>query len=165
MTNHVHLVVYAPTALGLQKAMHGLNLSYTLAYKRRYPHIGHFWQDRFKSLLIAQDNYLLQCGAYVELNPVRARMVASPEAYPWSSYRVYAQGARDPLITLNPLYDQLGTTPEQRQAHYRQFVLSQSSAALQTHTEPGLAIHLGRSSMSRPRGRPRRSLVLAEVAK
>ena len=60
MTNHVHLVVRAATGVGLRQAMQGLNLRYALAYKRKYPHTGHFWQDRFKSLLIAEDLYLLQ---------------------------------------------------------------------------------------------------------
>lgn len=125
MSNHVHLIVEAATGQGLRTAMHGLNLSYALAYKRRYGHTGHFWQDRFKSLLIDRDSYLLQCGAYVELNPVRARLVTSPEAYPWSSYRTYAQGARDALVTPNPLYETLGTTAAERQVRYRAFVQAQ----------------------------------------
>ena len=122
MTNHVHLIIETATAEGLRKAMQGINLSYALAYKKRHGHIGHFWQDRFKSLLIAKDDYLLQCGAYVELNPVRANIVTAPAAYPWSSYRVYAQGHPDPLVTLNPLYEAFGKTVGERQAAYQQFI-------------------------------------------
>jgi len=64
MSNHVHLIAEATTAMGLRHAMHGLNLAYALTYKRRYGHTGHFWQDRFKSLLIAKDSYLLLRGVY-----------------------------------------------------------------------------------------------------
>jgi len=70
--------------------MKGINLSYAHHYKNRYKHTGHFWQDRFKSIVISKDEYLLACGSYVELNPVRARMVEDPKEYRWSSYRAKA---------------------------------------------------------------------------
>ena len=165
MTNHVHLIVEAATGVGLRKAMQGLNLRYALAYKRRHGHTGHFWQDRFKSLLIAKDNYLLQCGAYVELNPIRARMVTAPDAYPWSSYRVYAQGRHDPLVTLNPLYETFGKNPTERQASYRAFVRAQveSPVGWDRHRAVGSQVflqHLASQASApvviRARGRPRR---------
>src|SRR3989304_6142922 len=76
MTNHVHLVL-EPTERGggLAEIMKGINLSYAQHYKRKYKHIGHFWQDRYKSIIISKDDYLLACGSYVELNPVRAMIV------------------------------------------------------------------------------------------
>ena len=46
MSNHVHLVVEATTATGLTKAMHGLNLRYAVAYRKRHGHVGHFWQRK-----------------------------------------------------------------------------------------------------------------------
>lgn len=167
MSNHVHLIAEATMATGLRHAMHGLNLAYALTYKRRYGHTGHFWQDRFKSLLIAKDSYLLQCGAYVELNPVRARMVTRPEAYAWSSYRFYATGQPDPLLTPNPLYEGFGANPAQRQTGYRQFVEGQLSAQTPGWVSQAavgspefleeLAGRLGCAMSRRPRGRPRDS--------
>jgi REP element-mobilizing transposase RayT len=47
--------------------------------------VGHFWQDRFRSLLIEKDSYLLERGKYMELNPVRAKIVKNPEDYEWST--------------------------------------------------------------------------------
>ncbi|MBI4356226.1 MAG: transposase [Candidatus Omnitrophica bacterium] len=175
MSNHVHLVVEAGRAAQLTKAMHGLNLSYALAYRKRHGHVGHFWQDRFKSLLISRDNYLLQCGAYVELNPVRAKMVKAPEAYAWSSYRVYGFGAPNPLVTLNPLYEQLGTTSSVRQARYRHFVLEHLGAPLPAWTARGaigspaflkqLADQYDRPLLPQPRGRPRKVMASAASEK
>ena len=85
----LHLVI-EPTAKGgtLSNLMKGINLSYTQYYKGRYRHVGHFWQDRFKSIIISKDDYLLACGSYVELNPVRAKIVETPDDYRWSSYKV-----------------------------------------------------------------------------
>jgi len=79
MKNHVHLVL-EPQAEGgsLMEIMKGINLSYAQHYKRKYHHVGHFWQDRFKSILISRDQYLLACGSYVELNPVRAGIAKDP---------------------------------------------------------------------------------------
>lgn len=135
MSSHVHLVVEVAQAAGLSKAMHGLNMRYAQFYRRRHQHVGHFWQDRFKSLLVAKDDYLIQCGAYVELNPVRAGMVERPEQYPWSSYRAYTQeGHHDPLVTLNPLYASFGITPADRQWQYRRFVEGQAGAT----RDPGM---------------------------
>lgn len=165
MSNHVHLVVHAQTAAGLQKAMHGLNLSYALAYRHRYGGIGHFWQDRFKSVPIASDSHGLLCGAYVELNPVRARMMTRPDDYPWSSYRVYAAGQHDPLVCLNPLYAAFGATATERQRRYRQFVEAQlvpaaaegRTAAVFQERRPWL--------LDRPRGRPRKALAVVSHGK
>ena len=122
MPNHVHLVLEVVDGPALSKAMHGLNLSYALYYRKRHAYRGHLWQDRFKSLLIDRESYLLECGRYVELNPVRAGLVREPREYPWSSYRAYAEGAFNPLLASHPLYPTLGATTSERQKHYIQFV-------------------------------------------
>ena len=165
MTNHVHLVVRAQRGAGLRAAMQGLNLRYALAYKRRYGHTGHFWQDRFGSLLIADDAYLLQCSAYVDLNPVRARMVQQPQEYPWSSARAYTHGVRDPLVTPNPGYLALGRSSTERQHHYQQFLVDQLRQPIPSldPSAVGSARHLRQLAPSsgtqlplKRRGRPRK---------
>jgi putative transposase len=75
--------------------MQGLNLAFTLWFNRIYGKVGHLWQDRFKSALIKKDNYLLECGRYIERNPLRTNLVKDPKEYLWSSYRVYAYGEGD----------------------------------------------------------------------
>ena len=82
MRNHVHLVLETIKKGGrLSEIMKGINLSYVQHYKNRYRHIGHFWQDRYKSIMISKDDYLLACGSYVELNPVRAKIVEDTKDY------------------------------------------------------------------------------------
>src|SRR4030042_7164252 len=123
MTNHVHLVLETlAEGGGLAEVMKGINLSYAQQYKRRYNHIGHFWQDRFKSILISSDQYLLACGSYVELNPVRAGIVKAPRDYRWSSYRVYAYGKKDLLVDEHLIYLELSKDESKRRKRYREFV-------------------------------------------
>jgi putative transposase len=62
------------------------------------------------------------CGAYVELNPVRAGMVKDPKEYPWSSYTRYAYGKEDVLLDTQPSYLHLGRNTAECQQKYRQFV-------------------------------------------
>lgn len=123
MKNHVHLVLEPQGEGGsLAEIMKGINLSYAQHYKRKYDHVGHFWQDRFKSILISRDQYLLACGSYVELNPVRAGMVKDPRDYRWSSYRSYAYGKKDSLVDEHPIYRELSKDEPNRRRKYREFV-------------------------------------------
>jgi putative transposase len=123
MKNHVHLVLEPQEEGGsLAEIMKGINLSYAQNYKRKYDHVGHFWQDRFKSMLISKDQYLLACGSYVELNPVRAGVVKDPRDYRWSSYRAYAYGKKDPLLDEHPIYQELSKDERGRRERYREFV-------------------------------------------
>jgi putative transposase len=89
MSNHLHLILETTPSTNLPKLMKQISLSYMHYFRRRYRYYGHFWQGRYKSLLIEKDSYLLTCGKYIEMNPVRAKMVAFPEEHPWSSYRTY----------------------------------------------------------------------------
>ncbi len=123
MKNHVHLVL-EPTDRGgsLAEVMKGINLSYAQYYKSRYKHIGHFWQDRYKSIIISKDDYLLACGSYVELNPVRAGIVKDPRDYKWSSYNAYAYGKKDSFLEKLPIYNELSKDETERRKRYREFI-------------------------------------------
>ena len=78
--------------------------------------------DRYKSIIISKDEYLLACGSYVELNPVRAKMVEDPMDYRWSSYLAYGYGKRDVLVDEHPVYLQLSEEKGERRKKYREFV-------------------------------------------
>ena len=123
MSNHVHLVLET-TEKGskLSEIMKGINLSYAQHYKKRYKHIGHFWQDRYKSIIISKDDYLLACGSYVELNPVRAKIVEDPKDYKWSSYNVYAYGRKDSIVDEHSIYKELSKDESERRKKYREFI-------------------------------------------
>jgi len=123
MTNHVHLVLETTEKGGkLSEIMKGINLSYAQYYKKRCKHIGHFWQDRYKSIIISKDDYLLACGSYVELNPVRAKIVEDPKGYEWSSYNTYAYGKKDSLVDEHSMYNELSEDASERRKKYREFV-------------------------------------------
>jgi len=123
MRNHVHLVLQPSDHGGsLAEIMKGINLSYAYHYKKKYKYVGHFWQDRYKSIIVSEDEYLLSCGSYVELNPVRARLVDDPREYTWSSYHWYAHGAYNPVVDTQPAYQGLGRNAGERQQRYRGFV-------------------------------------------
>jgi putative transposase len=99
--------------------MKGLNQAYSLYFKTEYGTSGHLWQNRFKSIIVGHDGYLLTAGIYIELNPVRAGIVSRPEEYRWSSYRYYTLGEPNHLISPAPSYVALGKSGEERKEMYR----------------------------------------------
>lgn len=126
MDNHPHLIVWLNDKSRLSKFMKQLSLSYYTYYKKSYGYSGHLWQGRFKSNIIDTDSYLLHCGKYIELNPVRARMVSLPQDYLFSSYNFYAYGKPDSFLTPNPAYLALSDSPEARRKQYIDFVVDSS---------------------------------------
>ena len=91
MTNHVHLLLRPKTQHGACELMKRLGQRYVQYINRTYRRSGTLWEGRFRSCLTQDDNYLLSCYRYIELNPVRANMVEHPADYRWSSYRANVQ--------------------------------------------------------------------------
>ncbi len=85
-----------------------LGQRYVQYINRKYKRSGTLWEGRFRSSIIDQQAYLFICQRYIEMNPVRAGMVAHPGEYPWSSYQVNGKGANSALLTPHPLYLELG---------------------------------------------------------
>ena len=123
MPNHIHFMLEPTVEGSLSKILLKLTLAYTRYFNKKYHAVGHVWQGRFKSSLIEKENYFIQCGLYVELNPVRAKLVVKPEDWPWSSYRFYAFGEKDnlvgELIDPDPYYLDLDEDHYNRQRKYR----------------------------------------------
>ncbi len=88
MDNHVHIVIKAELN-NLAKAIKGINIKYAMSFNLQQNRIGHVFQDRYRSEIITDDKYLLQVIRYVHNNPVKAKIVKSPEEYVWSSYTEY----------------------------------------------------------------------------
>ena len=95
MGNHYHFVLHTRQG-NLSRLMRHLNGVFTQTFNRRHAKVGHLFQGRFKSVLVDRDAYLLEVCRYVELNPVRASMVAEPDHWPWSSYRAHVGLADTP---------------------------------------------------------------------
>lgn len=98
MPNHVHLIVGVEKSSMLSKIMQGLNLAYTSWFNKKYNKVGHLWQGRFKSMVIGNGKYLIDCIEYVEFNPIRANMHKSPLDHPWNSLRERTGCANNNLL-------------------------------------------------------------------
>ena len=173
MPNHVHLVIdpgSKPESLALlMKRVAG---RYTRRVNRRTDRTGTLWESRYKSSPIETDTYLLACCRYVELNPVRADLVKSPEDYPWSSYRARVGLDALPWLDEDPCYTGLGLTPAERRSRYAQWVADAIPTgewtairqAIQRERLTGgkdfvttVAAQTGRRLESRGRGRPKKN--------
>lgn len=85
MGNHYHLLVETLDGK-LARGMRQLNGIYSQYFNRRHQLVGHVFQGRYKAILVEKHSYLREVARYVVLNPVRAKLVSSPEDWPWSSY-------------------------------------------------------------------------------
>ncbi|MFZ5601245.1 MAG: transposase [Pseudomonadota bacterium] len=119
MTNHVHLLVTPSCADGCSKMMQSLGRKYVRYISLTYRRTGTLWEGRYKSTLVDSERYFLTVSQYIELNPVRARMVVSAGEYPWSSFRGNAMGKSIQLLTPHPCYLALGETEAQRRIRYQ----------------------------------------------
>lgn len=119
MTNHVHLLITPNAENALSKMMQMIGRYYVQYFNHTHQRTGTLWEGRYKATLIDSDRYALICYRYIELNPVRAKMVAHPVEYPWSSYRCNSLGEECELIKPLPLYQQLGSNQTERSQAYR----------------------------------------------
>ena len=123
MPNHIHLLIKLELASDLPKFMQIVLQVYAANFRKRYKSVGFVFQNRYKSRLIDNEAYLLECARYIERNPVRATMVQEASEFPWSSFSYYAKGSKDKIITLpNPLFIDMAPTNIQRQEAYSKFI-------------------------------------------
>jgi putative transposase len=119
MTNHVHLLVTPESADSLPRMMQSLGRRYVRHINAVRRRTGTLWDGRYRAAPIDGAAYFLACCRYIELNPVRAGLVAHPRAYPWSSWHAHALGAVDDSAADHPLYRALGRTAAARRREYR----------------------------------------------
>jgi len=122
MDNHFHLLATPETDDGLPKFMQAVGRSYVRYFNSRHGRTGTLWEGRYRSNLIESERYLLACMVYIDLNPVRAGMVAQPGDFKWSSYRYTVGQASYQLVTPHALFWGLGNTPFAREAAYAELV-------------------------------------------
>ena len=119
MTNHVHLLVTPREKDSASLLMKDLGQRYVQFINRMYQRTGTLWDGRFKSCLTQEEQSVLACYRYIELNPVRAGMVPHPRDYPWSSYGCNGAGDPNMLITPHLQYLGLSSNSEERLNNYR----------------------------------------------
>ncbi|BAJ01881.1 transposase [Shewanella violacea] len=169
MTNHVHILCTPLQPNAMSQMMQSLGRQYVRYFNFTYNRTGTLWEGRFKSCLVQSEQYLLQVYRYIELNPVRAEMVAEPSAYKWSSYQINALGKASTLCTPHQIYLSLASNPTQRQVNYRALFKHHIDTKLITQirnaTNKGMAIGndkfkieiealTGEPMHSKKRGRP-----------
>ena len=171
MTNHVHLLLTPPTGEAVSQLVMSLGRRYVQYINKTYRRTGTLWDSRYKSSLVHDEDYLLLCQRYIELNPVRASMTDDPALYRWSSYRANGLGQSDTLLTPHELYLGLDADAVARQAAYRSLFRSEldheALADIRLALNQGQPLGkgrfldrvenmLGRRCEVRPRGRPRK---------
>ena len=106
MPNHVHLIAAPSSEHALARAIGEAHRRYTRMINFREAWRGHLWQERFASFPM-DDGYAMLAARYVELNPVRARLVRKAWRWRWSSAQAHVQGQDDKLVKVAPLLERV----------------------------------------------------------
>ena len=107
MPNHVHLIAVPADEDGLRRCFRYVHRHYTGFINARLRVTGHLWQGRFSSVAMDEAHFVTALR-YVALNPVRARLTARAEDWPWSSTRAHLAGADDHVVRVAPALERVG---------------------------------------------------------
>jgi putative transposase len=161
LPNHFHLVLWPREDGELSRFMQWLLTAHVRRYHRHYGSSGHVWQGRFKAFPIQQDEHLTTVLRYVERNPLRARLVARADQWPWSSLSSVLLDDRPTLhpgpVPRGPKWLELVQTPQTEAELLAVRTSIERGAPLGSATwRQRTARRLGLESALRPRGRPRK---------
>jgi REP element-mobilizing transposase RayT len=133
LDTHYHLLVQTPEA-NLARVMRHVDGVFTQRYNRRHERDGPLFRGRYRAILVDGEAYLLAVARYIHQNPVAAGLVRSPEAYEWSSCRLYVKASRPPAwLDTAPL---LGRFPRpDRQAGFLAFMKAPLDAPVRSFYE------------------------------
>ena len=124
LPNHAHLLVRTGR-LPLATAMRRLLTGYAINFNRRHRRSGHLFQNRYKSILVEEDPYLLELVRYIHLNPLRAGLVADLvvlDRYPWAGHSALMGRVARPWQAVDEVLGQYGSRPRDARRAYRSFV-------------------------------------------
>ncbi|MDX6770104.1 MAG: transposase [Elusimicrobiota bacterium] len=108
MPNHVHLLL-GTTSVPLAAAMHELLLRYSLNFNGHQARVGHLFQSRYHTRPCYDPHHLINIVPYIHLNPVKAALARSPDAWPWSSHSEF-MGGRGENLSLDALSSMTGVS-------------------------------------------------------
>ena len=169
MDNHVHLLLTPARTDGLGRAMKRCGQLYAREFNRRHDRTGTLVQRRFHSSIVQSGRYFLEVLRYIELNPVRAGMVADARDHPWSSVHVPLGRVAEPMVRIHPEFERLGATGEARADAYSTWLAAgtpdERLKSIRAHLRQGrafgnesfgrsVASMTGRPALLRARGRP-----------
>ena len=107
MPNHVHLIVTPSDEDGLWRTFRKVHRHYTGYINARMRSTGHLWQGRYGSVAM-DESHLIAALRYVALNPVRARLTARAQDWPWSSTAAHLAGKSDGVVDVAPALARVG---------------------------------------------------------
>jgi REP element-mobilizing transposase RayT len=129
MGNHYHILVETLDG-NLAQGMRQLNGVYAQYFNRHHDLVGHLFQGRYKAILVDKESYLLELVRYILLNPVRAKLVAQPDEWLWSSFNHTLADATAPAwLQTNSLLSRFHADMPEARSAFRQFVLAGIGAA------------------------------------
>ena len=126
MDNHVH-ILFKSGKQGISGVMRKLLTWNAQYFNRKHRRTGHLFENRYKSILCDEDNYLLALIRYIHLNPVRAKIVITLEQldrYPWSGHRTLIGKAKHLWMDVDQALLEFGTTRRKAVNEYRRFMQS-----------------------------------------
>ncbi len=119
MTNHIHLLCTPLEGGAISKMLQSIGRRYIQYFNHQYKRSVTLWEGRYKSCLIEAENYLIEVYRYIELNPVRAKMVKDSSEYLWSNYQINVLGKLLELCTPHAEHLKLGQSEAERMENYR----------------------------------------------
>ena len=125
MDNHVH-ILFRSGKDGISAVMRKLLTWYAQYFNRRHDRKGHLFENRYKSILCDEDNYLLALVRYIHLNPVRAKIIPTMtelDKYPWSGHRAMMGKVKYPWMDTATVLTQFGGTKRKAIREYHRFML------------------------------------------
>jgi len=105
MTNHVHLLI-RETVEELSTVIKRITVGYALYYNSKYQHVGHLFQNRFRSEVVNDEAYFITLLRYIHQNPVAAGITKTIEEYRWSSWIEYENHneGQQTICTIQPVW-------------------------------------------------------------
>lgn len=120
LDNGVHLLVTPVDESGLARMMQWIGRHYVPYFNKKYQRSGTLWEGRFRTSIVEED-WLIRCSRFMEMQPVACGLAARPEDYVWSSYRHHIGISPSPVIRDHAVYWNLGNTPFAREMAYKAF--------------------------------------------
>ena len=117
MNNHVHFLLKSKE--DFSKFMQCIQTVYATYFNKKYKRIGHLFQDRFKSIPVEEERYLLECVRYIHQNPVKAN-ISTIEKYKWSSYNEYIKNSK--LVNTDLILKLFSTEKETAINNYKKYM-------------------------------------------
>jgi putative transposase len=121
MSNHYHLLLKPDEAL-LSRIMQYINGQYGRMFNWKNNRVGHLFEKRYTNIAVEDSDYLFDVVRYIHLNPVRKRIIKSPEEYVWSSHNDYISGPKDGLINRDFMLEMIGKNRRKAVKEFRRFV-------------------------------------------